>query len=195
MTAPPWPLIALAYHLASRLAYVLYIGVALSRQDRTATFTRRFGSEGGFRRFRQVAATFMYNDAASFVVLCLVSHGTLSAELPRGPVIAAGALLVLAGVSIKLWAAATLGGGAYYWRNFFAPQDWNGPSTAGPYRFLKNPMYTVGYLPTYGFALAMGSLPGLAAAVVDHVAILAFYRLVEKPHFEKQAKGVPKGVP
>jgi protein-S-isoprenylcysteine O-methyltransferase Ste14 len=191
MTAPPWPLIVLAYHLASRLAYVLYIGVALSRQDRTGVFTRRFGSEGGFRRFRQLAATFMYNDAGSFVVLCIVSRGTLSADLPRGALVGAGALLVLAGVSIKFWAAATLGGGAYYWRNFFAPGEWDGPSTAGPYRFLKNPMYTVGYLPTYGFALVMGSLLGLGAAVVDHIAILAFYRLVEKPHFEKQAKGVP----
>ena len=46
-------------------------------------------------------------------------------------------------------------------------------------------MYTVGYLQTYGFALLTGSLLGLGAALVDHVAILAFYRLVEKPHFER----------
>src|SRR5207247_1571213 len=99
MFTPPWALLALAYHLASRLAYVLYIGLALGRQERTGYLTLRHGAEGGFRRFRRLGATLMYNDAGSFVLL------------------------------------------------------------------------------------------GLAAAVFDHAAILAFYRLVEKPHFEKYASG------
>src|SRR2546427_7137887 len=34
------------------------------------------------------------------------------------------------------------------------------PSTAGPYRYMRNPMYTVGYLQTYGFALVTRSWPG-----------------------------------
>jgi hypothetical protein len=46
-------------------------------------------------------------------------------------------------------------------------------------------MYTIGYLPTYGFALLMRSLPGMIAAVFAHATILAFYLLVEKPHFER----------
>ena len=49
-------------------------------------------------------------------------------------------------------------------------------------------MYTVGYLQTYGFALVTRSWPGLAAALIDHVAILLFYRLVEKPHFERTVR-------
>ncbi|MGH2668454.1 MAG: methyltransferase, partial [bacterium] len=54
-----------------------------------------------------------------------------------------------------------------------------------PYRFLKNPMYTVGYLQTYGLALLTGSMPGLVAALFAQAAILLFYLLVEKPHFDK----------
>ncbi len=189
MSALPWGLLALAYHLASRLAYVLYIGLALGRQERTGYLTLRHGAEGGFRRFRRLGATLMYNDAASFVLLCVATWGTLGSTLPRGAVLAVGTLLVIIGTSVKLWAAATLGGGPYYWRDFFVPSEWEGPCTAGPYRYLKNPMYTVGYLQTYGFALVTGSWPGLAAAVFDHAAILAFYRLVEKPHFEKYASG------
>ena len=185
MPALSWALIALVYHLTSRLAYVLYIGLALRRQERTGFLTERYGPNGGFRRFRQTAAILMYNDATSFVLLCLASWGTLHLGLERSVVLVAGALLVIVGRSIKLWAAATLGGGAYYWQNFFTPDEWDGPSSAGPYQFLKNPMYTVGYLQTYGFALLTGSLLGLGAALVDHVAILAFYRLVEKPHFER----------
>jgi hypothetical protein len=46
-------------------------------------------------------------------------------------------------------------------------------------------MYTIGYLQTYGLALMMRSLPGVMAAVFAQAAILAFYFIVEKPHFEK----------
>ncbi|HXL34304.1 MAG TPA: PEMT/PEM2 methyltransferase family protein [Gemmatimonadales bacterium] len=176
--------IALAYHLASRLAYVLYVGLTLNRQDRTAYLTRRHGAEEGFRRFRRVAAFVMANDAVSFGLLCLVSANTLTVGLPRGLEITVGAVLALVGVATKIWAAATLGDG-YYWRNFFTPTDRVVPKAAGPYRWLKNPMYTVGYLPVYGLALATASAFGLVAALFDQCAILLFYHLVEKPHFER----------
>src|SRR3989449_65703 len=176
--------IALAYHLASRLAYVLYVGLTLKRQDRTAHLTRRHGAEAGFGRFRRVAAFVMANDAVSFGMLCLVSANTLHLGLPRGLVIAVGAVLALVGVATKIWAAATLRDG-YYWRNFFTPADRIVPKAAGPYRWLRNPMYTVGYLPVYGLALAASSAFGLVAALFDQCAILTFYHLVEKPHFER----------
>ena len=189
MSVPVWTPLALAYHLASRLAYVLYVGLALRRQERTGYFTRRYGPEEGFRRFRRAAAILMSSDAVSFVVLCVVSRNTLAIGSPRGFVIAAGAVLVLVGVLTKAWAAATLGGRAYYWSNFFGPANRTTPSMAGPYRFFKNPMYTVGYLQVYGLALLAGSLPGLAAALFDQAAILTFYRAVEKPHFDRSVAG------
>ena len=180
--------IGLAYHLVSRLAYVLYIGIALKRQEDTACFTRRYGATEAFRRFRRTAAILMNNDAVGFVVLCFITRGTLPLgviDLPRAAVIATGAALLLVGVVIKLWAAATLGAGAYYWRDFFAPEGHVVTRTAGPYKFLKNPMYTVGYLQTYGLALVTASLPGLIAAAIDQAGILLFYQLVERPHVER----------
>jgi len=177
-------LIALAYQLASRLAYVLYIGIVLTRHDRHAASTGRHGGEEAFRRFRLAAALFMYNDAVSLIVLCGVTRDTLVLDLPRFLLIAAGALLVLVGAGTKVWARATVGAGAYYWRDFFFPVE--GPVvTSGPYAFLRNPMYTVGYLQTYGLALVTASLPGLIAAAIDQAGILAFYRLVERPHLER----------
>ena len=128
--------IALAYHLASRLAYVLYVGVTLHRQDRTASLTRRYGAEAGFRRFRRAAAFVMANDAVSFGVLCFVSVNTLHVGLPRGLEIAVGAGLAVIGIATKVWAAATLGDG-YYWHNFFTPADRIVPKAAGPYRWSR----------------------------------------------------------
>src|SRR2546427_11846645 len=94
MSVPVWTALALAYHLASRLAYVLYVGLALRRQERTGYFTRRYGPEEGFRRFRRAGAVLMSSDAVSFVALCLVSRNTLAIGLPRDPVPAAGGVLV-----------------------------------------------------------------------------------------------------
>lgn len=191
MTLSTLQVAALGYHLCSRLAYVFYVGSALRSQERSATFTRRWGPERGFRRFRRIAAFVMNNDGVSFAIMCIVSWDTLSAPLPRTMLIAAGAVLMVVGGLIKLWAAATLGERAYYWHNFFTTE--RAPlNTRGPYRFLKNPMYTVGYLPLYGLALFTMSLPGLLAAAFDQAAILAFHRWVEKPHFDRWAGGAAR---
>src|SRR2546422_4434620 len=97
MSVPVWTALALAYHLASRLAYVLFVGLALRRQERTGYFTRRYGPEEGFPRFRRAAAILMSSDAVRFVVLCVVSRNTLAIGSPRGLVLAAGVVLGLVG--------------------------------------------------------------------------------------------------
>lgn len=182
-------LIALGYHLASRLAYVLYIGLVLSRQERLGHLTRRYGIEEAFRHFRRVALLLMLNDGGSFVALCVATPGTLPDAVSGRLTVMLGVILVIVGVVTKAWAAATLGSRAYYWYNFFGSNDRAGPSSAGPYRFLKNPMYTVGYVQIYGLALVTGSLPGLIAALFDQIAILVFYWRVEKPHFDRSVAG------
>jgi protein-S-isoprenylcysteine O-methyltransferase Ste14 len=181
-----WGAAALAYALASRLTYVLFVGIALRRQEREDLYTRRWGVEGGFQRFRRIASLVMTNDVAAFVLLCLVTHHTLAVGIPRALELVVGWALIVLGTSVKVWATATLGGRPYYWYNFFSPA---GPEVAvklaGPYKLLKNPMYTIGYLQAYGFALILASLPGLIAAAFAQAAILAFYHAVEKPHFQR----------
>jgi protein-S-isoprenylcysteine O-methyltransferase Ste14 len=170
----------LVYHVASRLAYVLYIATALTLERRRRSFTLRWGVAEGFRRFRRSAALLMNNDAVSFVVLAGATRGTLRLE-PAPAVLLIGAGLCVVGVATKLWAARTLGIKAYYWYDFFAgPQG--SPSRSGPYRLLRNPMYTVGYVQTYGLALLLQSAPALAAGLFDQLAILAFHRWVERPY-------------
>jgi protein-S-isoprenylcysteine O-methyltransferase Ste14 len=175
-----------AYAIASRLAYILFVGIALRRQEREAAYTRRWGVEGGFQRFRRVASVVMVNDVFAFALLCVVTHDTLMVGASRALELVVGGVLVIVGIAVKVWATATLGGRPYYWYNFFAPA---GPHAvvklAGPYRILKNPMYTVGYLQAYGFALITASLPGLVWALFAQAAILAFYYAVERPHFQR----------
>jgi len=173
------------YAILSRMAYVLFVGGVLRREDRDGRYTKRYGRAEAFRRFRRAAAIIMNHDAFALVVLCVATRETW--DLPGGAAvaIALGAVLVIIGLATKLWAARTLGSNAYYWHNFFDPEAAIGPVSSGPYRFISSPMYTVGYLPTYGLALIFRSFPGLIAAVFSQAAILAFYFLVEKPHFQR----------
>lgn len=177
--------LVLACHLAARVAYVGFVWVGLTRQQADGWWTRQWGLAGGFARFRRGASIVMVLDAISFVAVCLVGWGTLPAVLPRAVAVAAGVVLILLGVGTKLWAAATVGDKTYYWYDFFDSAAPVAPAVTGPYRYLTNPMYTVGYLQTYGLALVTGSLAGLVASVCDQAAILVFHWRVERPHFER----------
>ena len=130
----------------------------------------------------------MANDGASFLLLCVATRGTFRLAVSDLVLITVGLALVVLGLGVKLWARATLGAEAYYWVNFFEPPPAETPAppaTSGPYRYLRNPMYSVGNVHLYGLALAAESAPALAAALFAHVAILAFYQVVERPHFER----------
>ena len=180
-----WVVVIIAYHLASRLAYVFWVGVMLTRQHRRQAITQAMGVDAGFAWFRQRASLLMANDAASFVVMCLVTRHDLPAGISNSLAWAISGLLIVIGIGMKTWAARTLGREAYYWHNFFAPGKPVALRSPGPYRYLANPMYTVGYLQAYGLALAVGSLPGLVLALFDQAAILAFHHLVELPHYQE----------
>src|SRR2546428_10983908 len=86
MTGAPWIAIAFAYHLASRLAYVLYVGVALKRQERAGYFTRRHGAAEGFRRLRRPAAALMRGVAPPLAARCDLRRHTPLTDPPRRPV-------------------------------------------------------------------------------------------------------------
>ena len=177
-------LLSVLYLVASRLAYVVGVGFALTQQDRKQFFTRRYGVDGGWKRFRSIASPIMLNDGIAFVTLNVMTMNTLAIDVPRVAVIIFGFVIGITGIVVKVWATATLGPKAYYWHNFFAPHDAPAPKATGPYKYFKNPMYGIGYLQTYGLALVLGSLPGLIAAAFMQAGIFAFNHFVEKPHFE-----------
>lgn len=177
--------IAMGYMVLSRLAYAVGVGAALRRQDRHQVFTRGPGIEAGFLRFRRGASWVMNNDAVALALVCVVTHDTLQVGIARSVLVTVGVFCIVAGGWVKLWARDTLGAKAYYWYNFFDPAPMKPLERPGPYRYLDNPMYTVGYLPAYGLALILASWPGLVAAGFAQAAIGVFHVVVEKPHYER----------
>ena len=181
------------YFVLSRLAYVGWVGWALRREDRDGWFTRRDGIEPGWRRFRRTASTLMNNDGVAFVLLALITRNTLTIDLPGPVLLAGGAALAAVGVGIKLWAAASLGDRGYHWHNFFDPSDPIAPVAPGPYRYFRNPMYTLGYLQTYGLALMLRSAPALVASAFAQAAVLVFNYVVERPHYLRLLRQTGEG--
>lgn len=175
---------ASGFLVASTLAYVGFVGAALWAEDRSSWFTRRWGPEGGFRRFREPTAIIMNNYGVSLVILAVVTRGTMPTLVGDWLHWAVGGALIAIGYGIKTWARRTIGEG-YYWVDFFVPPDHVEHSTEGPYRWFSNPMYTVGYAHAYGLAIALASWHALAAAFFMQGSILAFWWLIERAHYKE----------
>src|SRR2546428_4544869 len=133
------------------MAYVLFVGGVLRREDTSNVYSKRFGRAEAFRRFRRTAAWVMNHDAFAFVVLCLATRNTWRLPISGATAFAIGAGLGIVGLGTKLWAARTLGSNAYYWHNFFDPDEAVGPGATRPHSFIFSPRCKGGFLPMYGF--------------------------------------------
>jgi protein-S-isoprenylcysteine O-methyltransferase Ste14 len=181
----PW--IAIAWFAASRGAYVLFVALSLRAEERRASVD---GRDAAWRRFSARASWLMDNDGVAFAGLCLATGGYFPIDASWAVSIAAGAVLAAVGVGVKAWAAASLSAGSYHWRNFFVPPAPRTLTAAGPYRWLSNPMYTLGYAHAYGLAIAVQSSAGLIAAAAAQASILLLYVLVERPHLVRLREGI-----
>jgi protein-S-isoprenylcysteine O-methyltransferase Ste14 len=175
--------LAFAFLILTRLAYVVGTGYLLVQQDRHQFYTRRHGIEGGFARFKRDTTILMIFDTGSFILLNLLTIDTMDLPLPRWSLVVIGAAIGVTALSVKAWATRILGPRAYYWYNFFEPAEPVKWVPRGPYKYLDDPMYSVGYLQTYGLALMCSSLWGLIGAAFMQISIFVFNAVVEKPHF------------
>jgi protein-S-isoprenylcysteine O-methyltransferase Ste14 len=178
--ATPWS--AAVWFAASRLAYVLFVGVSLRREEGRL---RRDGHEAAWNRFARRSSWLMNNDAVAFTALCIVTADGFAQPASWPLTVAVGAVLVALGVGVKSWAAASLPAGSYHWRNFFVAPEKDAVRADGPYRWMSSPMYTVGYAHCYGAALALQSPAGMVAAAGAQASILLLHFLVEEPHLER----------
>lgn|GEM_PF-1154657 len=175
--------LAAAWYGLSRGAYAGSLCVALLDRSRFGAREDPAAQDVAWLRFRRRISLVMDNDAASFAALAWVTRGTLGGGGPAWLFPAVGVALGVVGLAVKMWATASLPAGAYYWRNFFVHEDRAHVSAAGPYRWLTDPMYSVGYLPLYGLALVTGSSWALGAAAVAQASMLFVVVPVERRVF------------
>jgi protein-S-isoprenylcysteine O-methyltransferase Ste14 len=183
--------IALAHHLVSlgdwrlTVPYFLFTllfyyggnGAILSSRA-PALLIARLGEQRAFRAYETVLGVMFLNQGLGVGCMAALPGWRLAA--PRGALVAGALVLFCVGLGVKLWATFVVGTDTFYYFDMFVRRAVGTASHEGPYRFLENPMYGVGNLQGYGYALFVGSLVGLLAAAAGHVLIFAFYLLFER---------------
>jgi len=178
--------LALAYFVAARLSYVVYVSIELRAQSLRLGLEPRETAEARHVAFHRRVLRLQNIDGIAFAALCVATRTTMTVwENWEWAFLAGGISLIIIGVATKAWAVRCLGLDSYTWHDFFVPKERFQPCRTGPYRYFTDPMYTLGYLQTYGIALAFGSWYGLAASLFSQASILIVNEQVEKPHFRR----------
>ena len=92
-----------------------------------------------------------------------------------------GALLLLSGTFLAVWVAVQLGPARLNGLRFFDPVIRHDRIPSGPFRLLKNPMYSGFFLIFLGLALWQNSLYNLAIALESAVLLNGMQAWIEEP--------------
>jgi len=179
ITRADWRL-TLPYFLFTLVFY--YGGNAvILRSDLPARAIARLGEERAFQAYETLAGLMFLNQGLGVGCMAALHAPRWEQAVPAPLVLAAGVALFVVGLAVKLWATLTVGVDVYFFRDMFLGRPLAPTCDGGPYRFLRNPMYSMGQLQGYGYALLYGSLPGFVAAAAGHLLIYAFYVMAERP--------------
>lgn len=144
----------------------------------------RLGEAGAWDAFEAILGLVYLHQAVCQSALIYNFGETFSSAFPPGMSYGCGAALFIVGLGCKWWAARLVGLDTYYFKDMFhgrALQKHSGNYVvSGPYKWLRNPMYSVGNLHAYGFAVWDRSLEGVICAAVFQCSIYLFYYLFER---------------
>ncbi|MCU0329060.1 MAG: phosphatidylethanolamine N-methyltransferase family protein [Chitinophagales bacterium] len=101
---------------------------------------------------------------------------------------------VIFGLIINTWAFVLIERGAYYYMDMFYGRFLTSFQKSGPYKVFENPMYGPGQLPSYGVALAVGSVSGLLMTLANQIFAYLFYYYLEKPHIKRVLEAQDKTI-
>lgn len=143
--------------------------------------------------FRKVVDLILMQDFTTFVCLFVACCAEDNWQFLHGHpawMTAARLLIGLALIVFNFWvkvnAHNTIKDYAWYWGDFFFRQINNDDLIFdGVFEMFPHPMYSVGYVGYYGFALIAKSYTVLVIAVFGHFLQMVFLHYIENPHIDK----------
>jgi protein-S-isoprenylcysteine O-methyltransferase Ste14 len=173
--------VAASLHVAFRLAYLYSIGFALRAGE------RHCNDDPGitFREwlaFKKRTYFVFAGDVVTTGAILVLTADTLGPDIAMIYTLPISIILIVAGIWTKAAAYRVIGDKGFYYYNFFCNDEEREYVSKGIYRYLKNPMYSVGYLHAIGFPLLFRSGVGLAFGFFDWVIIWVFCLAFERSH-------------
>lgn len=143
----------------------------------------KFGEERAWLMFQMILGLMFFNVGTGISVAALYQQDTfhLSPVLMWALIIP----MFFIGFGIKYWATWEVGVDVYYYKDLFHEKSHGEWTEGGPYKWLNNPMYGIGYLQGYCLGIMWGSLWGLVYAAVCHLSIFIFFQIAEKPFIKR----------
>lgn len=143
--------------------------------------------------FRKVVDLILMQDFTTFVCLFVACAIDNDNQFLRGQPSWLTALRMITGITfivfnfwVKVNAHNTIKDYAWYWGDFFFRQINNEDLIFdGVFEMFPHPMYSVGYIGYYGFALIAKSYTVLIVAVFGHFLQMVFLHFIENPHIDK----------
>ncbi|MEY2470188.1 MAG: hypothetical protein QOF21_2886 [Actinomycetota bacterium] len=124
--------------------------------------------------------------AAYAVLFSIAAFGDVSGALPRlahsTPLGVVGAALAVAGIAMTMYAQVAMGES---WRIGIDPDEHTALVTTGPYRVVRNPIYTAMFAFAIGIALVVPNVVAIVGAIVQVLAIEFIVRRVEEPYLRQ----------
>lgn len=176
--------LAVGYFIVSTVFYISFITLCLREHGWRNKFITKYGEEDGYLRFEGILAFCFYHNAASISYLCVVTAGSFEIMYIEYLKYIIG-VIILFGFAIKFWAAHLVGWDIYYWKDMFLGRKIGGFVVSGPYKYFANPMYGIGQIQAYGFAVWYGSTYGLGIALLNQSLVFIFFFLVEKKFIQR----------
>lgn len=143
--------------------------------------------------FRKVVDLILMSDFTAFMCIvytCATDNGNQFLHGQPSWVVATrlvvGSLMVLFNLWVKVNAHNTIKDYAWYWGDFFFRQINNEDLIFdGVFEMVPHPMYSVGYIGYYGFALIAKLYTVLCVAIFGHFLQMIFLHYIENPHIDK----------
>lgn len=141
----------------------------------------RWGEHRAYRLYEMVLAIMFLTQGLGVGCMTALQIGdSLVLPIPTLVAYGVGGAMLAIGLVVKVWSTMLTGVDIYYYRDMFLDRPVSEFVERGPYKVFSNPMYGVGQLHGYGYALLLRSLGGLLAIALCHALIYVFYYTVEQ---------------